>query len=615
MFNRFLNFFKADEKPAVRRWLYPEAEAERWQMPDPAVYGNQADLYRKLSYIGTVVDIVANACVNADFDIINTADGQEDDNHPLAKLLDRPNPFDSRTEFIRAHYAWRMVSGNSYWFLNRASANVPPDEIWILPPSKIIPVPDGTMGLRGYLYTPGNGAEIPLEPWEVCHFKSFNPSSRYLGLSAIESLAMTSYGAIAAQEWNTRLFADNNARLPGILAFAEMIQDGDWQKMKAEVADSAKKRNQMMLRGVGDRGVNWIQGTATQREMEFLEGLDRSMREIYDRLAPGLYNMLTANSSLANGETGMSAFGKFTVSPLLRETTDKLNSELLPAYGDGYKAEYEEIVPEDKAAKMAEIEQFAKFHTVDEVRVEMFGNDPDPDKERGKLFVQQITAAKSEPVTPPAPDVIPVIPEPDEVPEMEDEPEEEEIPEPEPTAEVKADLDRWRRKALRTVGTPEAVIFTSDYIPAEMNDNISAALSSCKCAADVIAVFGNVKAQPITTQPDNTEAIKSLAAMLERAIETATKAEVITMPPMPVYNMTMPAITLNAQMPANGSVTVNVPEQPAPIVNITTPEPVVNVAAAVNNITVQPAEVNIPNMPTEAEIYTKPNGTRVLKVK
>lgn len=392
-------FIKADKLP---RWFLDTSEAEAWELPDPSLYSNQAKLYRNLSYVGTVVDIIADACIDADFDIVDK-DDKENDEHPLIKLLDKPNPFDSKTEFLRAHFAWRKISGNSYWYLNRASENVPPDDIWLLPPNMINPVPDGRMGLRGYKYSPGNGAEIALEPYEVLHFKSFNPFSRYVGLSAFQSLAVIGYGAIAAQEWNTRQFADNNARLPGILAFAEMVQDTDWQLMKKEVQEASKKKNNMMLRGVGKGGVEWMQSAATQKEMEFLAGLDMNKKDIYERLAPGLYSMLD-NNSLANGATGATAFARYTLQPLLRELTDKLNKDLLPLYGDGWEAEYEDVVPEDKTIHMAEIEQFSKFHTVDEVRVEMFGNDPDPDPERGKLFVVQVTT-KAEPA-PVAPEMV-----------------------------------------------------------------------------------------------------------------------------------------------------------------------------------------------------------------
>lgn len=601
-----VGFIKADTLPAdVRKWLMPESEAEQWRMPDPSVYGNQADLYRKLSYIGTVVDMIADACIDSDFDIVDDA-GKENDLHPFAMLLDDPNPYDSRTEFLRAHFAWRKIAGNSYWYLNRSSDTAVPDEIWILPPSKIIPVPDGKMGLRGYLYTPGNGDQIPLEPYEVLHFKSFNPNSRYLGLSAIESLAFTATGALASQEWNTRLFAENNARLPGILAFAEMIQDSAWEKMKLSVQDATKKRNQMMLRGVGKGGVEWMQASATQREMEFLSGLAMSKQDIYDRLAPGLFAAMQP-SALTNGENGLYLFAKYTIAPLLRELTDKVNCDILPTYGEGWTAEYEDVVPEDKTLEMAKIEQYAKFHTVDEVRVEMFGNKPDPDRERGALFASQITAKAAELAS--QPEIIAGEPSP--------------MPEPmeaEPVVEddtavklMKHDLSNWKRKALKAIGTDAASMFVSDYIPADLIADIAGKIKHSKTADEVAAAFvltPNIKVVEAPKIDDS--AVKSLAASIDALVMSA-KAEV-----QPIYNMTMPAINLTAQMPPNGTVTVNVPEQPAPIVNVTVPETVVNnsvnVESPINNVTVQPAEVKLPPMPTEAEIVTRKDGTRKLMV-
>ena len=499
-------FIKAEQLP---RWLLNESQATQWQMPDPSVYGNQADLYRKLSYIGTVVDIVTQACIAADIDVVDS-NGVEDDNHPFIRLLANPNPYDSRTEFLRGHFAWRLITGNSYWWLNRSSETADPDEVWILPPSKIIPVADGTMGLKGYLYTPGDGSQIPLEPWEVIHFKNFNPFNRYLGLSAIESLAITAYGAIAAQDWNTKLFAENNARLPGILAFKQMISDPDWERIKRDATDNAKKRQNMMLRGVGD-GVEWIQSAVSQREMEFLAGLDSSKRDIYDRLAPGLYNMLTSNSSLANGETGAMAFQKFTVQPVLRETSDKLNSVLMPTYNDNMRVEYEDVVPEDKAMKLAEIENFAKFHTVDEVRVEMYGNNPDPDPERGKMFVAQLTAAKAEKK-----------PEVEQKPKPKPEPMEVEDSNDDMPVDVKMDLNRWRRKATNNVGKPLSWEFTSEVIPADMHKQIVSSLKACKSKDEVVSVFKALKPVPMVEPAQDVEAIKSLAASLDKFILTAT---------------------------------------------------------------------------------------------
>ena len=625
-------FIKAETMPAdVRRWLMPESEAEAWRMPDPSVYSRQADLYRKLSYIGTVVDMTADACIDSDFDVTDDA-GVESETHPFVMLLDDPNPFDSRTEFLRAHFAWRKISGNSYWYLNRTNENVAPDEIWILPPSKIIPVPDGKMGLRGYLYTPGNGDQIPLEPYEVLHFKSFNPNSRYLGLSAIESLAFTATGALASQEWNTRLFAENNARLPGILAFAEMIQDSDWEKMKASVQDATKKRNQMMLRGVGKGGVEWMQASATQREMEFLEGLQMSKQDIYDRLAPGLFSAMQT-SALTNGENGLYLFAKYTIAPLLRELTDKLNCDILPTYGEGWTAEYENVVPEDKTLEMAQIEQYAKFHTVNEVRVEMFGNSPDPDPERGALFASQIAAKSSAPevVPPVVPEIVAGEPAPTPEP-MDAEPEEDDTA----VKLMKHDLSNWKRKAIKAVGTDAASVFVSDYIPADVLADIAGKIKASKTADDIAAAFkmaGTINKESTTdAPPPSDKAIKALAAQLERAIDTQPKEDMKQTIIIDTQGNTMKAHTDgNAQileaikaLVQQNSIKADI-VVPAPVVNVTVPEqaaPVVNVpitvqpaAPAVNNITVKPADVVIPPAPTEATITTDFNGNKKLVVK
>jgi phage portal protein BeeE len=555
-----MGFMKAENLP---RWLLQESEALRWTMPDPQVYANQADLYRRSQPLGTVVDAIVNACVEADMDI-EDGNGMEDDSHPFMQLLSHPNPYDSRVEYLRAKWSWRIICGNSYEWLNRPNANAAPDEMWIIPPSKIIPVPDGMSGLKGYLYYPGNGAEIPLETWEIVHCKSFNPANRYLGLSLIESVAMILAGINKGDEWNTRLFAENNARLPGILAFKNMISDPDWKRLKAEVTDSAAKRQNMMLRGVGEGGVEWIQSSATQREMEFLQGIEQNTKRIYDRIAPGFYNMMTSNSSLANGQTGLFAFQKFTVQPLLTETAEKYNHEIMPAFGGGWAVDFSDVVPEDKAMELAEIEAFARYHTIDEVRVEKYGNEPDADPSRGRMFVSQLGSKQSEPpaqsvtVTPTAPVVE----------DSEDTPDITKSLSP----AILTDLDRWRRMAKRVWGKPSAFVFTSDVIPADMHAEIVRGLKSAQSWSEARHVFGNITPAPVG---EDDTVIKSLAASLEKAVEAAMKAETVT---------------------------------PAPVVNVAAPN-------VVNDVTVQPAHVVFPELPSEAEITTDYKGNKKLKVK
>jgi HK97 family phage portal protein len=248
-------------------WLMQTAGVQQYSMPDLSMYGSQADLYRRLSWVQAAVTHVANAVSLVDFNIYNLSgdDKNEIDNHPFEQLLRHPNPLDSRHEFLGATVAMKKLTGNAYWWLNRTSEKAPPDELWMIPSHMIIPVPDKNMYLKGYYYYPGDGQEMLLEPWEICQFRSFNPFNRFVGLSAIESLAQVAMGDLGMQAWNTKFFKDNNARLPGILTFEAMVADDQWAKIKEDTREASKKRELMMLRGVGAGGINWMQNSVSQK--------------------------------------------------------------------------------------------------------------------------------------------------------------------------------------------------------------------------------------------------------------------------------------------------------------------------------------------------------------
>jgi phage portal protein BeeE len=129
--------------------------------------------------------------------------------------------------------------------------------MWTISPHQIKPVPDKNLFIKGYIYDPGDGTEIPLEPWEIIHFKEFHPTNPFVGLSPIESIAAQAVGDMKATEWNTKFFGESNARLPGILAFADPIADDEWEKLKREATDKSSKREIMFLRNTGAGAVPW----------------------------------------------------------------------------------------------------------------------------------------------------------------------------------------------------------------------------------------------------------------------------------------------------------------------------------------------------------------------
>ena len=97
---------------------------------------------------------------------------------------------------------WLALTGNAYWWLNAPSRDAPPTEIWLIPPDKLTPLPDGRMYVRGYEYRDGAYSEtLPVE--EIVHFRRFHPNNDFVGLSPVEALATIATGDMKMQQWNT----------------------------------------------------------------------------------------------------------------------------------------------------------------------------------------------------------------------------------------------------------------------------------------------------------------------------------------------------------------------------------------------------------------------------
>lgn len=388
-------------------FLRADAVAEQYSIPDRSLPEAQLELYQRLTWVQIAVSTVASIGATTAFNVF-ALDGEETNdipNHPFELLLRRPNPLNSRAEFLEGTLAYYALTGNCYWWLNKVGNTVA--ELWLLPPHKVTPVPDGRQYLRGYLYDTGNGNPLPLELSEVVHFRRFHPLNSFVGLSPIEALAVVATGDMAAQRWNTNFFDKNNAKMPGVLAFRDPIPDPDWERMRRDVKEEygGTKRSLMMMRGVGD-GVQWITTAMSQGDMQFLEGRTFTKEEIFAIYAPGLSSMLAVNATEANSVSGKRTFIEYGVWPHLVRIAEKITNDLLPLYGPNLVGEFDDIRITDRALELSEIAAYSQTHTVDEVRSRYYQDEPLGD-DRGNLLVTEVgkglTPADPNPEPPPAP--------------------------------------------------------------------------------------------------------------------------------------------------------------------------------------------------------------------
>lgn len=380
---------RMDNAPAVLR---AEAEYERFNIPDLQLPESQAALYQRLTWVQIAVSQVAMTAAVAAFQVMQMVGEETNDinNHPFEQRLRRPNPLQSRYELLRDTFSYESLTGNAWWWLNRANENAEPDEIWVLPSHKVRPVPDGQMYLKGYIFDAGDGVEVPLEPHEVVHFRRFHPLNSFVGLSPVEAIATISQGDLAMQQWNRNFFAENNAKMPGVLTFSQM-PDASWEVLQDTFKrkHGGSKRELAMLRNVSANDVNWVSLAMPQSDIEFHVGRMATKEEIFAIYAPGLASVLDVNATEANAIAGRKTFIESGVWPHMVAMAEKITNDVLPAYGDNLVGEFEDIRVTDRAMRLAEQSEFARYHTIDEVRAEFYGAEPIGD-ERGGLLPAQV---------------------------------------------------------------------------------------------------------------------------------------------------------------------------------------------------------------------------------
>lgn len=400
---------KTQEIANPSAFLQASAAEDRFNLPDRTTPEAQLELYRKLTWVQIAVATKASVVTTTAFNVMAMA-GEETrqiPNHPFELLLRAPNPLQSRAEFIEATMSYYDLTGNAFWWLSKRNPQAPPDELWCIPTQRMTPVPDGRMYLRGYIYETDWGDKFPLELHEVVHFKRFHPLNQFVGLSPLEALSTVAIGDIAMQQWNTNFFAKDNAKIPGILAFSDPIQDTEWDRMKSDIRSryGGTNRELMMLRNAGKGGVQYIATAMSQGDMQFLDGRTFTKEEIFAIYAPGLSSMLAVNATEANSVSGKRTFVEYAVWPHLVRIAEKITSDILPLYGGGLVGEFADIRVTDKQLELAEIAAFGQTHTVDEVRAKYYQSDPLGD-DRGNLLVAEVgkglTPADPNPPPPPA---------------------------------------------------------------------------------------------------------------------------------------------------------------------------------------------------------------------
>jgi HK97 family phage portal protein len=360
----FFDFLRTKASAASRTFV-TNPNQPRWTPRD----------YTALAREGYRMNVVGYQAVNRVADAIATIEWEvwKDDKpiegpHPLKDLWDRPNPQQSRSEFLRANVGFMLLSGNGY---TEAAEGVRgrPTELYALRSDRMKLIPNAEGQVERYVYT-NNGKKVR---WDVdpitgngpiLHMKMFNPLDDFYGMSPIEAGAFAIDQHNESMKWMQALL-QNSARPSGALVLKEGANIGDEQfsrlqgQIEEQYSGSANAGRPMLL----ENGLTWQAMGFSPQDMSNLETKYSSARDVC--LAFGVPPQLLGipgDNTYSNYKEARLAFYEDTIIPLLSQVLGSYN----PWFAEPFDGAY--LVPDlDKIPAIAEKRQ-EKWDMIDKSR-------------------------------------------------------------------------------------------------------------------------------------------------------------------------------------------------------------------------------------------------------
>lgn len=308
--------------------------------------------YEENAVVYKCVNEIANGAATVKFNVFD--EEIKLDNHPLINLLQRPNPLQAGNEFFQSLYAYLLLSGNSY-VLRTGVDNQPPKELHLLRPDRIKIEPSNTTIPKSYQYELGGEvvAKYPVDSEtgasDIKHFKMWNPTDDYYGLSPIRAASVDIDQHNYAAKHNVNLLM-NGARPSGAIVFRPRDEAG----MNVQLTESQRQQLisdlELRFQGTNNSGramllegdFDWKEMGLSPKDMDFLQLKNMSARDI--AMCFGVPSQLVGipdSQTYSNVQEARLSLYEETIIPLIRRVESDLNEYLAPYYGERLRIEYD----------------------------------------------------------------------------------------------------------------------------------------------------------------------------------------------------------------------------------------------------------------------------------
>lgn len=268
-----------------------------------------------------------------------------DESDPISKLLARPNPEESQSEWLEKCYGFLDTTGNIYIWkqtLGMGANAGKPRSLHTLPSQYMTIVPSGTFPVTtaGYMFF--LWGEMGLKKEEVIHVKYFNPDyqpdgSHLMGMPPLRAGAKTLARSDSEEDSATAQFQHGG---PAGMIYNETITPDEQSmqqvgalKKKWEAETWGNKNRGKILFSAGKLG--YIQTGLSPADLDLIESGAMTFRKLCRifKMPSAIFND-NEHATLSNMEQFYKAAYTDGVIPMVIKMRDALNAFLLPDFGN-----------------------------------------------------------------------------------------------------------------------------------------------------------------------------------------------------------------------------------------------------------------------------------------
>lgn len=256
--------------------------------------------------------------------------------HPLLRLLQRPNDYYTGPELWMATVVDWAASGDGYWIVITATSG-DPIQLWWAPSWTMNPIGDPKTYITGYEYTV-NGETTFLDPRYVVHFRyGLDPENDRKGVSQLRSLLREIFTDNEAAAFTASLL--RNMGVPGLIvspdAPSETIDEKEAKQTKRDLQENftgARRGEPIVVTGatrVAQFGFSpdQLNLTALRRVPEERVSAVTGIPAIVVGFGAGLERSTFTNM----GEARVAAYEAALI-PMQRILAEKIRFDLLPLF-------------------------------------------------------------------------------------------------------------------------------------------------------------------------------------------------------------------------------------------------------------------------------------------